>query len=370
MTRAHGRESGTRVAAFTRYAALGASSRMRLLQYLPALEAASIDVALNPLLPDEYLRSKYSGQSIGGHVLKAYGQRGAALLTAGRRADVLWIEKELWPWAPAFLERAARFGLPTVLDYDDAIFHNYDLHPNALLRRLYGRKIDLLMREATLVVAGNDYLADRARLAGAPRVEILPTVVDARRYAPRSPSPEPRRELLIGWIGSQSTAEYMRRVSAPLAALAQAFPIRVRMIGASAELPGVPVEHVAWSEADEARALAELDVGLMPLPDEPWERGKCGYKLIQYMACGVPVVASPVGANRRIVDHGEQGFLAESDTEWLVALKTLAADASLRDRMGRSGYAKVSREYSLASAAPRLAGWLHEVGGAASRMRA
>ena len=337
------------------------------MQYLPALRDKGIEVSVHPLLPDEYLRRKYAGRSTHRQVARAYAQRAAALLGARRGADVWWIEKELWPWVPSILERFAWSGQRIVLDYDDAIFHNYDLHPSALVRRLYGQKIDSLMRAATLVVAGNDYLADRAHCAGARRVEILPTVVDTDRY----PS-QPRRHttagpLLIGWIGSPSTVGYMRRLAGPLAQLARTRPVRLRLIGASVEMPGVPVEHIAWSESEEARTLSELDIGLMPLPDEPWERGKCGYKLIQYMACGVPVVASPVGANRRIVENGVQGFLAKTDAEWLAALETLAGDAETRQRFGRSGHDKVAREYSLHIAAPRLAGWLHELAGSAER---
>ena len=119
-------------------------------------------------------------------------------------------------------------------------------------------------------------------------------------------------------------------------------------------LPAVPTEHVPWTEAAEVAAIAEFDVGIMPLADEPWERGKCGYKLIQYMACGLPVVASPVGVNRQIVEHGVNGFLAETPTQWDEALRTLLADPALRQRMGQAGRQKVERQFSLQVTGPKV----------------
>jgi glycosyltransferase involved in cell wall biosynthesis len=275
---------------------------------------------------------------------------------------VLWIEKELWPWAPAWLERAAWRGKPVLLDYDDAIFHNYDLHRSAAVRRLYGGKIDALMQHASMVVAGNDYLAERARRAGAASVEVLPTVVDLERYAPPvRPGVDAAKPVVIGWIGSPATVGYLQALAEPLARVAAGRAIELHVIGASAALPGVAVVQVPWSEAGEVQAIGGCDIGIMPLLDSPWERGKCGYKLIQYMACGLPVVASPVGANMHIVEPGVSGFLADGPAQWEAALVQLADDVALRRRLGRAGRAAVEAHYSLQVAAPRLIGWLHEL---------
>lgn len=133
-------------------------------------------------------------------------------------------------------------------------------------------------------------------------------------------------------------------------------PARLRLIGAGkVELPGVPVEYCTWNEATEVALLRTLDVGIMPLVDSPWERGKCGLKLIQYMACGLPVVASPVGVNAQIVRHGENGFLASTPQEWEAALAHLLMCPSLRQRMGASGRALVENQYTVQVQAPRLA---------------
>jgi glycosyltransferase involved in cell wall biosynthesis len=139
----------------------------------------------------------------------------------------------------------------------------------------------------------------------------------------------------------------------------------LRLIGAQLEIPGVNIECLPWSQATEAQSIAGIDIGLMPLRDSPWERGKCGYKLIQYMACSKPVVASPVGVNARIVQSGVNGFLARSTAEWVETLSLLAADPNLRVACGKQGRSMVESQYSLQVAAPRLASWFHELARAA-----
>jgi glycosyltransferase involved in cell wall biosynthesis len=218
------------------------------------------------------------------------------------------------------------------------------------------------MRHASMVVAGNGYLAARARSAGAANVEVLPTVVDLERYtSPVRRVAEAAVPIVIGWIGSPATVGYLQVLAKPLARLATDRAIELRVIGAPATLPGVPVTQVPWSEATEVQAIGSCDIGIMPLTDSPWERGKCAYKLIQYMACGLPVVASPVGANRQIVEPGINGFLAAEPAQWETALKRLADDAALRLRFGQAGRALVEAQYSLQVAAPRLAQWIHKL---------
>jgi len=224
-----------------------------------------------------------------------------------------------------------------------------------------GRKIDRVMAAATLVIAGNGYLAERARAAGAAAVEILPTVIDLERYPvrrQRSPGP-----LIIGWIGSPSTQRYLHEISGPLATFCAESHARVVAIGPRADfsIPGVPLEVVPWSEGGEVRAIQQFDIGLMPLPDSPFERGKCGFKLIQYMGCGLPMIASPVGVNREIVEDGVTGALGLDQDQWLSALRTLGGSDQLRARMGDAGRARVEARYSLQVTAPRLIELLRRV---------
>jgi len=349
--------TGLRVLLLSRYGRLGASSRVRSYQYLPYLRDAGLDVTPAPLLGDHYIERLYDGgHQNAARIVAAYFLRLWQLATCAR-FDLLWIESELLPWMPAWLEGLlARLGVPYVVDYDDAVFHRYDLHSHGWVRGVLGGKIDRVMRQARLVMVGSDYLGDRARRAGAIRVEYLPTVVDVTRY--RVPSNGVGSGYNIGWIGSPLTASSLSVVQRALAELCANGNGRVTLVGAGQfTLDSVPIDLRPWSEATEVAELQRFDVGIMPLPDGPWERGKCGYKVIQYMACGRPVVASPVGANLRIVAHGRDGLLATTPTDWVAALRTLQ-DAALRTRMGAAGRAKVEREYCVQVTAPRLAALL------------
>lgn len=354
-----------KVLALTKYGRLGASSRMRSLQYLPWLERADLQITVRPLLSDELLQARYKKGGYGLSLLRAYADRFHALMKR-RQFDIVWIEKEALPWLPLWLERALLRGVPYVLDYDDAIFHLYDQHANPLIRKFFGRRLDGLMEKAALVIGGNHYLTQRAVEAGAARVELVPTVIDLLRYPPNSAvlgeqllkSDLPR----IVWIGSPSTVRYLKIIHEALQALAMRQPFVLRVIGGGAvDLPGVQVEIISWTEATEVAKISDCQVGVMPLLDSTWERGKCGYKLVQYMACALPVVASRVGVNSEIVMDGENGFLASSSGEWLEALGKLLQSARLRAQMGAAGRRKIEDEYCTQRTGPRLASLLHSV---------
>lgn len=351
----------SRILWLPRYDAAGPSSRYRSYQFLPGLRERGHDIHVEPLLGDGYVEALYQGRSVQpGRVAVAYIRRVARILRADR-FDLVWVEKECFPWLPAWLEALlAKAGVPYVVDYDDATFHRYDQHRSRLVRWALGSKIDRVMRGARLVVAGNSYLAGRARAAGAPWVEMLPTVVDLDRY----PSPAARQVALpsgptplrIGWIGSPATERYVRTIAPALRLFCEGGRGRVSLIGARPgfEMEGVPVETLPWSSDSEVSEMAKFDVGIMPLTDDPWARGKCGFKLIQYMGCGLPVIASPVGVNTDLVDSGVNGFLASSQDDWLWALESLASDPQLRTRMGLAGRVKMERDFTVQGVLPRL----------------
>jgi len=333
---------------------------MRSYQYLPFLRQCGIDVTPAALLGNDYLADLYEGRRKRLlQILSAYCRRVWQLLQSSR-FDLLWIEYELLPWLPAWAEGLlATLRVPYVVDYDDAVFHRYELHYSKVIRAALGDKIDVVMRQATLVTVGNEYLADRARRAGAARVENMPTVVDLNRYGAAAETPNP--VYTIGWIGSPITARYVQAVRPALTETCRDGNGRLVLVGSGqVALDGVQTYVRPWSEETEVADIQRFDVGIMPLPDEPWERGKCGYKLIQYMACGRPAVASPVGANAQIVEPGVNGFLATTTADWIRALGALR-DSALRERMGRAGRAKVEREYCLQITAPRLAALLQSV---------
>lgn len=349
-----------RVLALTRYEALGASSRMRTFQYLPMLAEAGFDVTTQALFDDTALSARYKNGRYGlGTVLKQYRLRLAALRSR-HNFDVLWIEKEALPWWPLCIEKWLLKGVPYVLDYDDALFHKYDQHRLAIVRRLFGKRLDGLMANAALVVCGNVYLAKRARAAGALNVHVIPTVIDLQRYPfPHSVNQNFNKDLpVVVWIGSPSTVPYLQLLQAPLQELARRVPFVLRIIGGQLAMNGVQMECLNWSEDSEVEKIASADVGVMPLLDTPWEQGKCAYKLIQYMACGLPVVASPVGANCSVVHEGLNGYLAEDTSAWVKHLERLLTSTELRKTMGNAGRQQVEQSYCIQVTGNRLAGLL------------
>lgn len=346
--------STLKILALTRYGNLGASSRLRFFQYFPTLRAAGLEITQQAFFDDAALNRRYQQGGYGLLVLlRCYVARIAALLNA-RQFDLLWIEKEALPWLPAWLEIWLFRNVPFVLDFDDAVFHNYDQHRLSVVRCIYSMRLDKLMAKAACVVAGNGYLAQRAYEAGAQAVELVPTVIDLERYAVGSHGHASVADnvLRVVWIGAPSTARYVSLIADALKELAKRHVFELHVIGGAVQIDGVNVQMVTWSEATEVESIAACDIGVMPLPDSPFERGKCGYKLIQYMACGLPVVASPVGVNEEIVRPGQNGFLADSKEQWVAALAQLLSHADLRVKMGQQGRGFVEAQYCLQVTAP------------------
>lgn len=343
-----------RILILTRYGRLGASSRLRSLQYLNTFEASNISCVVRPFISDELLAKKYRSGSYGiFSLLGVYFSRFKVAFSL-KEFDLVWVEKEALPWMPCSLEKFLLRKAPYILDYDDAIFHNYDKNKNFLIRKIFGRRLDCLMNEAALVIGGNGYLAKRALDAGSALVKIIPTVIDLDRYPIRvnlEKSDFPR----IVWIGSPSTVNYLDLLREPLRLLALQNSFVLRVIGAHGiSIPGVEVECIDWTEDSEVDLISSCSVGIMPLVDSPWERGKCGYKLIQYMACNLPVVASAVGANVDIVEDGVSGFLVRRPDEWISVLNKLLHSSELRAMMGNAGRVRVEEKYCLQKTGPQL----------------
>lgn len=353
-----------KVAAFARYGPMAASSRQRLLQYIPHLRAAGIDVECHALLDDAYVRGLATdGPYPKWRIAQAYLDR-VRQLRSSAKADLLWVYADLFPYLPARFERAvAGSGTPIVYDFDDAFFHRYDDSPSPLVRRLLGGKFAELLRHANACTCGNNYVCEYAAQYCQNSV-VVPTVVDTNVFRPLAKK-SASQPLIVGWIGSPTTWPNVRPLLPLLRELCADESVRVKAVGAglSAECDRFAgLDLVEWSEAGEVAEVQSMDVGIMPLVDRPFERGKSGYKLIQYMACGLPVVASPVGVNREIVDEGENGFLASTEKEWRVALTRLIGDPELRTRLGRAGRARAEESYSLTSQAPRIVELFRSIG--------
>ncbi|MDH5369705.1 MAG: glycosyltransferase family 4 protein [Gammaproteobacteria bacterium] len=349
-----------KVLLLSRYDRLGASSRVRSLQYIPYLNNNGINIEVEPLFSNEYITALYSGKPRWIKVVFAYWHRLMVLVTV-KKYDFIWLEKELFPFVPAGFERLLNiFKIPYIVDYDDALFHRYDQHRSWIIRKLLGYKIDVVMRHAAIVIVGNEYLAERARTAGAHRVKILPTVIDIERYSVISK--RNNQPLTVGWIGSPATSRYLLDLKPVIESLKKQFDVRFVAIGARKEdLKNIPIEIWPWTEESEVSSIQLFDIGIMPLSNTPWERGKCGYKLIQYMACGLPVVASAVGVNKEIINHEKNGYLINSPEEWKQTLSLLLENSSKRTQMGQQGRLQVEKQYSMQVQSTRLLSILRSV---------
>ena len=354
-----------KVLALPRYSRRGASSRTRFLAFQAALGAAGFTIELSPFFDESYLADLYNSRPRKLLQIVGFYRRRLAVLRRCRSYDLVWIEKEALPWLPLAIEAFLLRKVRLVVDFDDAWFLRYRRHP---LGFLLGGKLEGLARRATTVVVGNDYLAQWARRAGAVQVAQLPTAVPLDRYVPAR-RPAVARRLRIGWIGTPSSAElYLGGLAPVLVQAVAAGWADVTIVGAIH--PALAKAGVAtflpWSEEREVDLLHQFDVGVMPLVDDGWSQGKCAYKLLQYMAVGLPVVASPVGMNRKVVQPGVNGFLASTPQEWLAALRTLAEDAELRRTMGEAGRRLVERDYAVSIQEPRLVATLRQAAGRAA----
>ena len=348
-----------KVLVLTKYGSLGGSSRYRFYQYLPYLKSQDFDLTLAPLLDNQYVTNINSGKRNFTNVLRSYFQRLVKLMS-DRDYDLLWVEKELFPYIPEWLEHKIIGNIPYAVDYDDAQFHIYDYYGSKLTKTLLASKIDRVMAHARLVIAGNQYIASRADRAGAKHIEIIPTVIDLDRYSLKNFDSD-RHALNIGWIGSPGTSIYLKSIQSVFEEVVRQHACKFTLVGAGAlTLGNLDLNIKNWRENTEVEDIKSFDVGIMPLDSTPWEEGKCGIKLIQYMACGLPVVGTPIGVNQEIIAHGINGFQANNLDEWTEYLSKFASNPQLCAEMGAKGRSMVESKYCLQVTAPRMAQLLRE----------
>jgi glycosyltransferase involved in cell wall biosynthesis len=272
------------------------------------------------------------------------------LKTAGDFHAVIIQRKFLGPADATLLRRHAR---QIFYDIDDALmFHNREV--GWVSRWRTRRRFLATARIIDQVVAGNEYLAELFRAQGC-RATIVPTVIDASRYQVKAHGATPAPRLV--WIGSHSTLPYLQSFLPAIEQAVREIPnLRLLTIADVTVFSNtITVEHEPWTEAGEAAALCRGDIGIAPSPSDPWTMGKCGFKILQYMAAGLPVIASPIGANAQIVLDGETGFLPRGPADWPAAIAQLANDAALRASMGTAARCRVQNVYSLERAADQWA---------------
>lgn len=351
-----------KILALTKYDSLGASSRMRILQYIPYLKSCGIKIHVQHLFENSYVELLQSNQRSILSIIKAYIKRCWILLTS-KRYDLIWIEKEAFPWLPYFLEIFfLPKSVPYIVDYDDAVFHWYDESKNFFIKFFLKNKHSHLIQDAELIIVGNEYLKTYCQEAGAKHIEYLPTAIDFKKYENINHQKNFQNDLpIIGWVGQQSTSYNLLSLEDIFLKLVHGRKASLSLVGIDGKMFNFPVHAIPWTEMDEVSNISKFDIGIMPLEDGPFERGKCGYKLIQYMSCGIPVIGSGVGENKNIIDHGVNGFIANSISEWMDYLLLLINDPKLREEMGREGREKILNEYRTYITAPKLVKFFNDL---------
>ena len=349
----------------TRYPVEGASSRYRVYQYLPQLEMLGVVFCVQSFMsPAMYSLSFSPGRSLRKvwETVKAVLRRLAALRHY-RQYDIIYLQRELLPFGPPLVERWLRWrGARLVFDYDDALFIHKPSRYNPLASLLRSPdKVRQLFGIVHCVVAGNDWLRDEAIKSGA-RAETVEVAEDTVRIRPHAPHTNDQ-PVTIGWLGSTSTVKYLRQIEPVLVELALRYPtLRFEIMGGGDfHMPGVPWTLTPWSLAGELDALRRFDIGLMPLPDEDWAKGKSGGKARTYMAGGVVPVCSAVGYNLELIDSGRTGLLCRSQDDWREAISALIENADLRQRMADAARNEVEVRFSLAGQARKLCDILETV---------
>lgn len=326
---------------------MGASSRFRVYNYVERLERAGVRCHLSPPYGNRLHRlfTLNPSRPVVAFKLALTMLNRLAALWRVRGSDVVFIQRELLEIFPNRLERlVAALNPRLVFDFDDALHREFRRKPRGLLARLVDPdKTEANIRLARVVIAGNEYLADYAR-AFNPEVFVVPTPVDLDRLPrPREHRPGP---VTVGWIGGGGNLVYLDLLAEVFRDLQREHALTFRVVcDREYRAPGVRVDNKTWRLEEEAEALLGFDIGIMPLPDNEYTRGKCGFKILQYMAAGLPVVCSPTGVNQDIVVDGVTGFVARDPAAWREKLAALIRDVDLRRRMGAAGRKLVAERY-------------------------
>jgi glycosyltransferase involved in cell wall biosynthesis len=338
-----------------------ASERYRVHQYLPYLERAGFECTVRPFATRSLHRAIQRDKLMPKVLLTplCYLRRMLHLLGISQYDAVVVLRGIFpFPW-PALEKMIFRRHRRVIFDFDDALHIGHrDIGKTKypLIYKLkYGPAVNEMLRHSAHVIAGNQTLANHARSFSC-QVSVIPTVVDLDQYSPEQPR-TPKEVLTIGWVGSRSTSPYLLEIEPALRMLSEVHPgkIQFRLYGHPHRKLDLPnFESRPFSLATEIEDLRTIDIGIMPVPDNDWTRGKCAFKAIQYMALGIPTVVSPVGMTTELVEDGVNGFWARTPEEWFRALDHLVRDAQTRERFSERGRKTVQDRYSLQTWQPRL----------------
>ena len=339
--------------------------RYRVEQWAPFLRDSGVECDLFPLLTVANQQTISSRSPFWKKFAAVSSGVGRCLKTLPRLHDydVVWLHRTALLAGPPVLEWViGHAGPPLVYEFDDAIWLTKNLDSN----RAWGFlkcswKTKHLCRMATQVVVGSDNLARYARRFN-PHVAVIPSTVDIGHYPPREHS-EALGPVVIGWSGSPTTVEDLSSIEGALRRIAAEARVEFRLMGGEVAFPGLPMTSKPWSPDREVEELRGYDIGIMPLPDDPWRQGKCGMKALLYMAVGVPAVVSPVGLNTTIIQDGVNGFVAANEDEWVEKLLRLVRDVKLRRELGAAGRRTAESQYSPQAQVPHVLEVLRQAAG-------
>jgi len=341
------------------YPSEGASNRYRVEQYLPYLKAKGIDFDLRPFVSKEfysilYLKGCYFRKII--FFILAFFRRTLDIVLA-YRYDIVFIHREVCPIGPPFFEWLInKMNKPIIFDFDDAIFLPSSSSSNSFIEKLKNpHKTAYIISMSKCVIVGNNYLANFA-LKYNNSIFIIPTCIDTYKYRPANYTNLNKNEITIGWIGSSTTLEFLDILKNVFVRLSKRFDnLRLKIVGGYFSIEGLSnIASKSWSLKEEAEDLKTFDIGIMPMPDNEWTRGKCGFKAILYMSMGIPCVCSPVGINKEIITDGVNGFLCRDIEEWVEKISLLITDRQLRDKLGTEGRRTIEDKYSVKVNAPKF----------------
>ncbi|MCC7104100.1 MAG: glycosyltransferase family 4 protein [Chloroflexi bacterium] len=342
------------------------SNRLRVESYFPYLRKHGVKVRKRPFMSSYFYRMRYRPGAVPQKAVSFAMSAINRLLDVRRagQADVILVHREAFPVGGPFVERAmARMGVPIVFDFDDAIWlHSSGENPFVKFLK-HPEKTASIIQLSSAVIAGNENLKAYASQYN-DTIVVIPTPVDTAHFAPK-PRKTDLDRVIVGWIGSNTTAPYLKMVEPALAEITRRYPhVEMRIVGGSVTPEGVArVSLRRWGLESELRDLHGFDIGIMPMPDTDWTRGKCGFKALLYMSVGVPSLCSPVGITTDIIRDGRNGFLASTTDEWIERLSLLVENPSLRREVGLAGRATVEEKYSVNAHAPRLLEVLEQAAG-------
>ena len=340
------------------YPTEGASNRYRVEQYLPYLKAVGMDYSLRPFWSSAAYKLLYKK---GHYFKKGYYFIAGTLrriwdVLSISKYEIVFIHREAYPIGGAFFETwVSILKKPLIFDFDDAIFLTSSSKPNSFIERFKNPiKTAKVIKLSSHIIAGNDYLANFAGKYNH-RVSVIPTPIDTDKYLPLKSKNNEKKEVVIGWIGSITTASFLNILKNVFIVLSYRFPaIKFKIVGA--EFNGsekLDVINKVWRLNEEINDLQDFDIGIMPVPDNEWTKGKCGFKAILYMSMGIPCICSPVGMNKQIISDGINGFLSFSEKEWIEKLSILIKNPEERREIGIRGRKTVKEHYSLAVNIPK-----------------